>query len=60
MAIDAEPDTHHEYTHALHDAFRPIEIAALRRADAALDGLLSSALIASTDAFSAFIAQSLQ
>ena len=60
VAIDAEPDTHHEYAHAFHDAFRPTDIAALRRADAALDGLLSAALITSTDAFSAFIAQSLQ
>jgi hypothetical protein len=60
VAIDAEPDTHHEYGNALHDAFRPVDIAALRRANAALDGLLATALIASADAFSAFVAQALQ
>ena len=60
VAIDAEPDTDHEYEHALKDAFRPMEIAALRRANAALDGLLAAALIASTDSFSAFFARALQ
>ena len=56
IAIDAEPEYEHEYEKASKDAFRPIEIAALHRADQALDGLLSRALRASHDPFSEYFA----
>ena len=56
IAIDAEPDTSHEYEKARHDAFRPNEIDALREIDRALNGFLSRALTASQDPFSAHIA----
>jgi hypothetical protein len=59
VAIDAEPEAAHEYEKARQDAFRPIEIAALQRADQALDGLLTRALHASHDPFSEFVADSL-
>lgn len=56
VAIDAEPESAHEYEKARQDAFRPVEIEALQRADRSLDGLLTRALIASDDAFSQFFA----
>lgn len=56
VAIDAEPESAHEYEKARQDAFRSVEIAALRRADLALDGLLNRALIASDDPFSMYMA----
>jgi hypothetical protein len=56
VAIDAEPEVAHEYEKARQDAFRSAEIAALRRANHALDGLLSQALNASEDDFSIYIA----
>jgi hypothetical protein len=56
IAIDVEPEHAHEYEKARKDAFRPIEIAALQRADEALDGLLTRALHASNDPFSGYFA----
>jgi hypothetical protein len=59
VSIDAEPDHPNEYDHAIHDAFRPHELAALRRADASLNGLLIRALSAGPDPFSHHFAESL-
>jgi hypothetical protein len=59
VAIDAEPDSVHEYDNARRDAFRANEIEALRAVDQALDGLLTRALTASQDPFSAHIAAAL-
>jgi hypothetical protein len=59
VAIDAEPDSPHEYDKAIKDAFRPHELDALRGIDRALEGLLARALVASQDPFSAHIARTL-
>ena len=59
VAIDAEPDHPSEYDHALQDAFRPHELAALRRADESLNGLLTRALRSSADPFSHHFAATL-
>lgn len=56
IAIDGEPDHPHEYDRARQDSFRSHEIAALRRANLALGGVLAEWLIASQDAFSEYMA----
>ena len=59
VAIDAEPEHPNEFDHAIHDAFRPHELAALSRADESLNGLLTRALRNSDDPFSRRFAESL-
>jgi hypothetical protein len=56
IAIDGEPDHPNEYERAREDSFRPHEIAALRRANLAIDGVLADWLNASQDPFSAYMA----
>ena len=57
VAIDAEPDYPGEYEKAAHDAFRAVELAALRRANQGLNGLLAEALHTSLDPFSQHLSE---
>ena len=59
VAIDAEPEHVNEYDHAIRDSFRPHELAALRRADESLNGLLIQALKSGPDPFSHHFADTL-
>lgn len=59
VAIDAEPEHVNEYDHAIRDSFRPHELAALRRADESLNGLLIRVLKSGPDPFSHHFADTL-
>lgn len=56
LAIDNEPDDPEQYPRARRAVMRSAEEQALRQADAELNGLLSQALTASEDPFSAHVA----
>ena len=56
LAIDDEPDDPYQFPRARRAVMSSAEEQALRRADAALDGLLGRALAASEDPFSQHMA----
>jgi hypothetical protein len=56
LSIDNEPDHAEDYPSAIRNAFRPLEIVALGRANVSLEELLSDALVRSGDPISSFLA----
>ena len=60
MAIEDEPEDPDQYPRARRAVLRSVEEQALRRVDAALEGLLSRALEASDDPFSQHLATALR